>query len=55
MIDLIEARDVAHLHRRAGAEYGDPNESKVSNQKGGPGTDRLEWPVGQECFGFFCH
>jgi hypothetical protein len=55
MIDLIETRDVAHLHRRAGAEYSDPNESEVSNQKGRPGTNGAEWLVGQGCVGVFCH
>ena len=55
MIDLIEARDVAHLHRRAGAEYGDPYESVVANQKRRPGTNGLEWLVGRGCFGVVCH
>ena len=55
MIDLIEARDVAHLHRRAGAEYGEPYESVVANQERRPGTNGLEWLVRRGLFGVFYH
>ena len=55
MIDLIEARHVAHVHRRAGAEYGEPYESVVANQERRPRTNGLEWLVGRGCFGVVCH